>query len=350
MNNAITNLQNTYLPYSALLQQTSVLQEQVLGAICFSAAPLAAIPALDSAVPLMQVALHPLAASAAMCEVWHSSAPLSQGQRGAIHYRCNEDAIFGVIALAEADFSNTNSPPLQQATEAAYQQIGSLLDALHYPYVFRFWNYMADINGHSNGLERYRQFNLGRQHALLAQGREVAGNVPAACALGAASGALSIAFLAGRVAPEAIENPRQISAYTYPQEYGPRSPTFSRASLVCLAEREWLFISGTASIVGHASLHPADVLAQTRETMSNIEAVLAEANRRARHGKFDLAGLQYKVYVKRPEDLAQIRAELESRIGPPFDVIYLQADVCRQELLIEIEATAAHALTTGSED
>lgn len=349
MKNAITNLQNTYLPYPALLQQISVLQQQLLGAICFSAAPLAATPSLDSAVPLMQVALHPLAASAAMCEAWHSSTPLSQGQRGAIHYRCNEEVIFGVIALAEADFAgNMDSTPLQQATEAAYNQIGSLQDALHYPYVFRFWNYMADINGHSNGLERYRQFNLGRQHALLAQGREVAGNVPAACALGSASGAVSIAFLAGRVAPEAIENPRQISAYTYPQEYGPRSPTFSRASLVCLAEREWLFISGTASIVGHSSLHPADVLAQTRETMSNIDAVLAEANRRARHGKFDLAGLRYKVYVKHPDDLAQIRAELECSIGPAFDVMYLQADVCRQELLIEIEATASHALATGS--
>jgi chorismate lyase/3-hydroxybenzoate synthase len=347
MKNAITNLQTTYLPHSALLQQTSI-QQQVLGAICFSAAPLAAAPSPESAVPLLQVALHPLAASAAMCEVWHGSATLSQGQRGDIHYRCTEEVIFGVIALAEADFSNTDSPPLQQATEAAYRQIGALQDELHYPYVFRFWNYMADINGHSNGLERYRQFNLGRQQALLAQGREVAGNVPAACALGASSGAVSIAFLAGRVAPEAIENPRQISAYTYPQEYGPRSPTFSRASLVCMAEREWLFISGTASIVGHASLHPADVLAQTRETISNIEAVLAEANRRARHGKFDLAGLQYKVYVKHPHDLTQIRVELESSIGPAFDVIYLQADVCRQELLIEIEATASHALVTGS--
>jgi chorismate lyase/3-hydroxybenzoate synthase len=348
MRHAITNLHNTYLPYPALLQQTSALQQQVLGAICFSAAPSAAIPSPDSAVPLLQVALQPLAASAAMCEVWHGSAPLAQGQRRDIRYRCSGEVIFGVIALAEADFSNTDTPPLQQATEAAYQQIGALLDALRYPYVFRFWNYMADINGHSNGLERYRQFNLGRQHALLAQGREVSGNVPAACALGASSGAVSIAFLAGRVAPEAIENPRQISAYTYPQEYGPRSPTFSRASLVCMAEREWLFISGTASIVGHASLHPADVLAQTRETMSNIEAVLAEANRRARHGRFVLAGLQYKVYIKHPDDLAQIRAELESRMGPSFDVIYLQADVCRQELLIEIEATASHALVTGS--
>ena len=348
MKNAITNLQNTYLPYPALLQQTSALQ-QVLGAICFSSAPPAAILSPDSAVPLLQVALQPLAASAAMCEVWHSSAPLTDGQRGAIHYRCNEDVIFGVIALMEADFAgNIDCTPLQQATEAAYNQIGALQDELHYPYVFRFWNYMAEINGHSNGLERYRQFNLGRQHALLAQGREVAGNVPAACALGAASGAVSIAFLAGRVAPEAIENPRQISAYTYPQEYGPRSPTFSRASLVCLAEREWLFISGTASIVGHASLHPADALAQTRETMSNIAAVLAEANQRARHGKFELAGLQYKVYIKNPDDLAQIRAELESSIGPSFDVMYLQADVCRQELLIEIEATASHALVTGS--
>lgn len=348
--NKINELQNINLPYPALAEQATVRHEQMLGAICFSAEPLDPIPSRDGGVPFMRVAMQPLAASAAMCEVWHSDAPLTQGQHGAIHYRCNENEIFGVITLTENDFTGSiDSSPLQQASESAYRQIGSLLDDLHYPYVFRFWNYMADINGHSNGLERYRQFNLGRQHALLAQGRQVAGNVPAACALGAASGTLSIAFLAGRIEPVAIENPRQHSAYTYPPAYGPRSPTFSRASLVCMAQHEWLFISGTASIVGHASLHPGDVLAQTRETLTNIEAVLAEANRRARHGKFDLAGLQYKVYVKHPHDLAQIRAELESRIKS-FNAIYLHADVCRQELLVEIEATAGHALQTGSGD
>ena len=153
---------------------------------------------------------------------------------------------------------------------------------------------------------------------------------------------LSIAFLAGRAAPISIENPRQISAYQYPEQYGARSPTFSRAGLVRLGQDEVLFISGTASIVGHATLHPGDVVAQTRETMTNIEAVLAEANRLTRQTRFDLASLHYKVYVRHATDLVPIRAELERIVGSALNAIYLQADVCRQDLLLEIEATAAH--------
>jgi hypothetical protein len=84
MRNAISNLQNTYLPYSVLVQQTSVLHEQLLGAICFSAEPINTFTSKDSDVPFLHVAMQPLVATAAMCEVWHSSAPLTQGQRGAI--------------------------------------------------------------------------------------------------------------------------------------------------------------------------------------------------------------------------------------------------------------------------
>ena len=295
----------------------------------------------------MSVSMQRLDAGDSLCEAWHGNGSLMQGQCGAIHYRHDDEVLFGVIVLTENLFeAGADKTPLQQATESAYRQVFALLDALHYPYLFRFWNYMADINSHSFGLERYRQFNLGRQDAFLAHGRDVAGNVPAACALGfgqgrSAQGPLTIAFLAGRVAPLNLENPRQVSAYEYPQEYGPRSPTFSRASLVRLGRDEVLFISGTASIVGHATLHPADVVAQTRETMTNIQAVLAEANRAASRG-FDLSGLHFKVYVRHPEDLALIRAELAQCVGDKLKAVYLQADVCRQDLLLEIEATAAH--------
>jgi enamine deaminase RidA (YjgF/YER057c/UK114 family) len=100
-----------------------------------------------------------------------------------------------------------------------------------------------------------------------------------------------------------------------------------------------LFVSGTASIVGHASMHPTDVVAQTRETMTNIKAVLAEANRLANQPGFDLSSLHYKVYVRYPAELEKIRTELTQCVGDTLKAVYLQADVCRQELLLEIEAT-----------
>jgi hypothetical protein len=78
--------------------------------------------------------------------------------------------------------------------------------------------------------------------------------------------------------------------------------------------------------------------------MANIKAVLDEANRHASQPGFDLSSLHYKVYVRNPADLEQIRAELTRSVGNTFKAIYLRADVCRQELLLEIEVTAAHPL------
>ena len=350
MRDTASPLNGSNLSIAAFLKQPAEWKNSVLGALCFSADAAESQIPTDMGVPCMCVSMQRLDAGDSICEVWHGSGPLTQGQCGTIHYRHDEEVLFGVIVLSETMFeAGTDKTPLQQATESAYRQVFALLDKLRYPYLFRFWNYIADINTHSFGLERYRQFNQGRQDAFLAHGRDVVGNVPAACALGfgqgcSAQGPLTIAFLAGRVAPLNIENPRQISAYQYPQQYGPRSPTFSRASLVRLGLDEVLFVSGTASIVGHATLHPANVVAQTRETMTNIKAVLAEANRLASQPGFDLASLYYKVYVRHPADLAQIRAELAHCVGDKLKAVYLQADVCRQELLLEIEATAAHPL------
>jgi enamine deaminase RidA (YjgF/YER057c/UK114 family) len=340
-------LKNAQLAHAVLLQRLPTWQAQVLGAICFYDAGEGEMPVMDSTIPCLQVPLRPLPKSDAMCEVWYSDTPVVSGQEGSVRYRCNDEVIFGTLVLAETN--PANAAPLQTTAASAYQQISELLDKLDYSHALRYWNYMADINGHSHGLERYRQFNVGRQQGLLAQGREVAGSVPAACALGAPSGGLRIAFLAGRVAPVAIENPRQMSAYRYPQVYGPRTPTFSRASLSRWSGGECLFISGTASIVGHESQHLGDVIGQTQETLNNIAAVLVVANQQASHGEFTLQDLQYTVYVKRADDLAQIQSVLEARVGVNAEVIYVQADVCRVELLVEIEAVLVLTQRTNQE-
>lgn len=342
------SLRGPDLSVTAFLNQPAQWKNSTLGAFCFSADAEGKKTPADLVVPCMRVAMQRLDGPDAVCEVWQGSGHRTQGKHEDLQYSHDDDVLFGVIALPETRFeAGTHKTPLQQATEAAYRQIFALLDKLRFPHAFRFWNYITDINAHSFGLERYRQFNLGRQDAFIAHDRKVTGNVPAACALGSAHGPLTIAFLAGRVAPLSIENPRQTSACEYPQQYGPRSPTFSRACLVRLGQEEVLFISGTASVVGHASLHPADVVAQTRETMTNIEAVLAEANRLSQEGEFDLADLHYKVYIRHPADLAQIRTELTQCVGDKPKAVYLQADICRQDLLLEIEATAAHPLTAA---
>lgn len=329
-----------YLPASRLAQAARDGQASMLGGMCFSHP---ALPLDTPDVPLLAVDMVLPPGEEAVCEIWHSAEPLTSGRHGAIRYRQSDTLLFGCVNLDEAAPADARAP-LQAATEAAYQAIFELLEARGYNAVLRFWNYFPAINRESHGMERYRQFNIGRQDAFLAHGRSVIGNVPAACALGAASGGLGVAFLAARAKVVSVENPRQVSAYHYPSQYGPRSPTFSRAGLVELGGRDMLFVSGTASIVGHQTLHGGDVAEQTRECLHNIAAVVAEANRLAPSADFRLDTLAYKVYVRHPEDLATVRRELAQFIGGPVAAVFLQADVCRADLLVEIEASGGHAL------
>lgn len=287
-------------------------------------------------VPLARVPLAPLAGGP-LVEAWQVPAVRDRMQLGAADLAWSDDVLFGAI-----DPRRIAPGPLQATTHATYDALFAALKHTGFRYLLRAWNYMPAINreaGEPDGLERYRQFNLGRAAAFEAAQAPTHEGAPAACALGTGSGDLCVYFLALRRAPEAIENPRQVSAYRYPTQYGPHSPTFSRAALLRTADAAQLFISGTASIVGHQTVHVGDVAAQTRETLANIEAVCAVARTRAGDAQAFAPGtLAYKAYLRHPADLPVVRREVTAALGAQADVLYLQADICRADLLVEIEA------------
>ncbi|PKO93214.1 MAG: hypothetical protein CVU16_05560 [Betaproteobacteria bacterium HGW-Betaproteobacteria-10] len=288
----------------------------------------------------------PLFASTAAVieETWLTDLPPVLGNSEGIRWSRSGNLLYGVLEIAEADFAQAKVPAVQAASAEAYRRIFRLIDAQNLPHLWRVWNYLAAINQEVDGLERYRQFNIGRQDAFLEFNRDATGNVPAACALGLLGGPLSIAFMASDRPIVPVENPRQISAYDYPAEYGPRRPTFSRAALAYLPRQEILFVSGTASIVGYQSVHPGDVVAQTRESLANVTAVLAEANQCCDSPPYTLAELSYRVYVRHADDFPAVELTLSALIGRQAEIVYVQADICRHDLLIEIEAFAAHRL------
>lgn len=278
-------------------------------------------------------------------ESWLSGTFPVSGCTDGIAWRRAGDLLYGVLEIDESEFAATeNSTALQVASAEAYRRIFNLLEAQALPHLWRVWNYLADINQETSGLERYRQFNIGRQDAFLECHRVATGNVPAACALGLAGGPLSVAFMAGSQPAVPVENPRQISAYNYPAEYGPRSPTFSRAALAYLPGQEILFISGTASIVGHKTVHPDDVVAQCQASLANVGIVLDQANGLTRTQPYTLTELSYRVYVRHAGDFVAVRETLLPLIGIDAEIVYVQADICRADLLLEIEATASHYL------
>jgi chorismate lyase / 3-hydroxybenzoate synthase len=343
-----------HLDYVSPAEYEAARWEDVLGVASFKGAP-AGAPRGSAEIPVAQVSTPVLPATADICEVWRCAAPAESGQRDRVRFRRTEEMLFGCIAITEAEVSagaRTTTQrgvpsPLHEATTQVYRQICATLDAEGYPHMLRVWNYVPDINRDSHGTERYRQFNSARQHALQASGRPLTGNVPAASALGAAAGSPLVAyFLAGRTPPTFVENPRQVSAYHYPPRYGIHSPVFSRATLLRQPRSLTLFVSGTASIVGHRSLHVGDTAAQTRETLTNIQALLREANRVVPGAHFAMSDLACKVYVRRPAELTVIQAEVELAVGSAARVVYLRADICRQDLLVEIEGTAMSPLAT----
>lgn len=298
------------------------LWRDTLGAALFGTEASAAAPAHG---PCVAVRMPVLDAAEPTLERWSAAAPVRYGHCGAVRLAHSDGLAFGALEAEERS-------GLEAATEWAYRQIHAALEASGCAHLVRVWNYVPHINAETHGLERYRQFNNARQRALLACGRRVRGAVPAASALGSRGGPLVIYFIAARSVPRFIENPRQISAYHYPPEYGERSPSFSRATRIEHAGRAVLFLSGTASIVGHRTLHAGDPAAQTRESLTNIEALLEAA------GGFRLDALAYKIYVRRREDLPVIRREIDAALGARAPRVYLQADVCRADLAVEIEA------------
>jgi chorismate lyase / 3-hydroxybenzoate synthase len=268
-----------------------------------------------------------------LAEVWTSNLPVIYHQAEGIHCAMNDEVLFGALQLEESSVTLLDS-----VTYSAYRRLLAQVRALGYPHLLRVWNYFPHINLESDGLERYQRFCAGR-HQALAEG--LAGfphTLPAGTAVGTMSGPLKIHFLASRQPGTHVENPRQVSAYEYPLVYGPRSPSFARASLRPSISGSHLLIAGTASVVGHVSVHIGDPYQQTLEIMQNLNALLTHTEQLhgITRGQWYGQAL-FKIYIRHPEHVAMIRDILQEQLPSHTQVLYLQGDMCRTELLLEIE-------------
>ncbi len=278
----------------------------------------------------LHVPLSPLREAAAPYEVWRSAGPVATGREGAIRYSHDGALMFGVLEWEEPDGG------ILHASAHAYAALVAFWRDSDYPHLLRIWNYFDAITLGEGDSERYRQFCVGRVQGL---GDVDTRTLPAATAIGSRDGrrVLQVYWLAAREPGLPLENPRQVSAYRYPREYGPQSPTFARA-LLPPSPRVPLLLSGTASIVGHASQHADSLRAQLDETLTNLDSLLGAARERAPTLSPHLDGTsRLKVYVRDAADADAVAAQLEARLGTRVPWLMLHADVCRRELLVEIE-------------
>ncbi|HEU0198777.1 MAG TPA: hypothetical protein VFQ88_16375, partial [Nevskiaceae bacterium] len=264
-------------------------------------------------------------------ELWQVDGPVECDQRdGVVACLAAQVAMFHAC-VAEGD--------LRIALESAVADVyGRVLEALRrtgFGYPLRVWNYLSAINDGVGDAERYRRFCVGRYRALpVIAGIERL--LPAATAIGGPpDSGLTLYVLAARKPGLQIENPRQLSAYRYPRDYGQRSPSFSRATAASWRDGDSLFVSGTASILGHRTVHAGDVRAQLRQAFANIYAVRVQAARQTRRGPLPLR--RCTVYVRHAEEVALLLDLLRDYLGMVQPRILI-GDVCRRDLSVEVEA------------
>ena len=222
--------------------------------------------------------------------------------------------------------------------------------------VIRTWLYLGDIVGMEDGVRRYDELNRARSDFF--KGIEFCKDLrwsgahglmyPGSTGIGASDRSLVISCIAMKSDPSDVsiirlENPHQTPAYQYAADHSPSSPKFCRAIAVSTQDHILTLISGTASIVNSNTMHVGDISGQTEQTIDNIESLISSENF-ARHGLSGMgAGLSdlamVRVYMKRPEDFKEARAVCVRRLGD-VPAVYAVADICRPELLIEIEGMA----------
>jgi enamine deaminase RidA (YjgF/YER057c/UK114 family) len=245
-----------------------------------------------------------------------------------------------------------------QRSLSAFRQMASLVRAqgVEFNQVLRTWLYLGDIVGREGRTQRYKELNRARTDFFkgveFGAGRIAPGYrgavYPASTGIGSSNHDVVMSCIALDADPERVkwlplENPQQTSAFDYAARYSPKSPKFARAMAVAGGGCATIFVSGTASITDSETRWLGDVEKQTHQTLDNIAALIGEENF-ARYGwpglgatLDDLAFI--RVYIKNLEDFEKTRAVCEARLGER-PTIYAVADVCRPELLVEIEGIA----------
>ena len=266
------------------------------------------------------------------------SQPGRSYQKLGFHLIETEDRLAGAL-VQEVDF------PLEKP---AYEIYLNFLELTKDWNLFRVWNYVPYINEEALGLENYKSFCKGRSLAFEAfYGEDFNIKMPAASAVGINDNKLVVYFIAGKEKATNIENPEQVPAFYYPKQYGPRSPSFARGTVIYQDGRRVGYLSGTASIKSHESVTLRNVSEQLHTTLDNMSLVFERMG--LLHERMSYQGTMpdpakydrsFKVYIRHLEDAEYIQKVFAQSIFASEDdhILYLRADICRYELDLEIEA------------
>lgn len=203
----------------------------------------------------------------------------------------------------------------------------------------------------SNDLETYVS---DRQFILDSVIYEFSNETPAATGVGVRYGGVILDFCAIEIGEstniEPVDNPDQINAYSYGQNvlmgFGDKRktikhpPQFERGILLVNDSYSALLISGTASIRGQETIGKEDIEKQTILTIENIKKVSDSAKISKLVSGTPVCKEKFyrlRIYIKRQKDFKIVRMICD-RYFQGIPAVYVEADICRDDLLIEIEA------------
>lgn len=275
-------------------------------------------------------------------EVWQVEGEVRHGRDGDLAW-----AQGGGYLMLSLRVDETRHGGPAGAAEHAYARLAAGARVHGYEHWLRAWNYLAAINDGEGDEERYRQFSQGRARGIAGLAPE---RFPAATAIGRLDGRAELVVYAlfGRNAGVPVENPRQVSAWRYPRQYGPTPPSFARAMRLGTRPAT-LLISGTASVVGHRTVHD-QARRQMQETLLNLQALVraggvASDDSPAR----PLGGNEhsFKLYVRDAADAGRLLPLLEQAGITRQQLLVLAGHICRQDLLVEIDGVMVAAGDSG---
>lgn len=271
-------------------------------------------------------------------------------ERGGICYgliQNESEKLLFVEGIPASDFSQS----VRQQSDEVFVKLDALLSEYGFEVddIVRQWNYIGNIVSYRNGKQNYQEFNDARSCYY---GKGAWGNgYPAATGIGTSCEGIivgGIAFKKGDAECKAIypiDNPLQIAAHVYSKQVlidddvnaMKSTPKFERAKLIETERGACCFVSGTAAIRGEASMDSTSAASQTVMTIENIEHLVSKGNL-VKYGckPYDLKYAQLQVFIKNAEDFEEVRGVVEKAYSN-VPVVYTIADVCRCELLVEIE-------------
>ena len=217
---------------------------------------------------------------------------------------------------------------------------------LDFSNVIRQWNYVPDITGFvekdNKKYQNYQIFNEIRQKYYSVC--DFKNGYPAATGIGTGYGNFCIDFIASAlnnpVNIKPLSNPKQSDAYLYSQHklVGDKingnikmAPLFERAKIIGNEDYDISFISGTASIIGEETIGEDNIVLQTETTIENIFELTSEMDL-----KNDSSYTYVRAYIKEAKDLETVKDICRKKF-PGVETSYLKSDICREDLLVEIE-------------